>query len=178
MTSTMLHLAASGRQIFPHRSRLAAKKEQIGQVGIVQIGAAPIGTSEQKTPESESLGIQAVDRKGTLWKFGFPRGKNPKLSAVRQIGNSADWKYYPSDFSERRAAQFTAGMSGLVKGVIVQFGGQTPLNLARGLKEAGVPIPRNHRRIPRCRRRSRAVSRVAAKAGAQATGEWDRAVGG
>src|SRR5205814_6102439 len=29
---------------------------------------------------------------------------------------------------------------GLVKGVIVQFGGQTPLNLARGLSEAGVPI--------------------------------------
>jgi carbamoyl-phosphate synthase large subunit len=29
---------------------------------------------------------------------------------------------------------------GLVKGVIVQFGGQTPLNLARGLQEAGVPI--------------------------------------
>ena len=29
---------------------------------------------------------------------------------------------------------------GLVKGVIVQFGGQTPLNLAKGLKEAGVPI--------------------------------------
>ncbi|MEO6434484.1 MAG: carbamoyl phosphate synthase large subunit, partial [Tepidisphaeraceae bacterium] len=29
---------------------------------------------------------------------------------------------------------------GLVKGVIVQYGGQTPLNLARGLAEAGVPI--------------------------------------
>ncbi len=29
---------------------------------------------------------------------------------------------------------------GLVQGVIVQFGGQTPLNLARGLSEAGVPI--------------------------------------
>ncbi|HEX8916346.1 MAG TPA: carbamoyl-phosphate synthase large subunit [Humisphaera sp.] len=29
---------------------------------------------------------------------------------------------------------------GLVKGVIVQFGGQTPLNLAKGLKDAGVPI--------------------------------------
>src|SRR5439155_17155297 len=27
-----------------------------------------------------------------------------------------------------------------LKGVIVQFGGQTPLNLARGLAEAGVPI--------------------------------------
>jgi carbamoyl-phosphate synthase large subunit len=29
---------------------------------------------------------------------------------------------------------------GLVLGVIVQFGGQTPLNLAQGLKDAGVPI--------------------------------------
>ena len=32
------------------------------------------------------------------------------------------------------------GSGGLVKGVIVQFGGQTPLNLAKGLEEAGVPI--------------------------------------
>jgi len=30
--------------------------------------------------------------------------------------------------------------SNLVQGVIVQFGGQTPLNLAQGLKDAGVPI--------------------------------------
>ncbi len=29
---------------------------------------------------------------------------------------------------------------GLVQGVIVQFGGQTPLNLAKGLEQAGVPI--------------------------------------
>ncbi len=29
---------------------------------------------------------------------------------------------------------------GLIKGAIVQFGGQTPLNLAQGLKDAGVPI--------------------------------------
>jgi len=29
---------------------------------------------------------------------------------------------------------------GLLRGVIVQFGGQTPLNLARGLQQAGVPI--------------------------------------
>ncbi len=32
------------------------------------------------------------------------------------------------------------GKPGNVMGVIVQFGGQTPLNLARGLKDAGVPI--------------------------------------
>ncbi|MFT5422983.1 MAG: carbamoyl-phosphate synthase large subunit [Phycisphaerales bacterium] len=32
------------------------------------------------------------------------------------------------------------GSPGLVKGLIVQFGGQTPLNLAHGLVEAGAPI--------------------------------------
>jgi len=31
-------------------------------------------------------------------------------------------------------------VGGYLKGVIVQFGGQTPLNLAQGLKDAGVPI--------------------------------------
>jgi len=30
--------------------------------------------------------------------------------------------------------------AGVLKGVIVQFGGQTPLNLAQGLKDAGIPI--------------------------------------
>ncbi len=33
-----------------------------------------------------------------------------------------------------------AAGGGLVSGVVVQFGGQTPLNLAQGLKDAGVPI--------------------------------------
>lgn len=32
------------------------------------------------------------------------------------------------------------GEEGLLKGVIVQFGGQTPLNLAEGLEKAGVPL--------------------------------------
>jgi carbamoyl-phosphate synthase large subunit len=37
---------------------------------------------------------------------------------------------------------FSAGAQhrGLIKGVIVQYGGQTPLNLAKGLEQAGVPI--------------------------------------
>jgi len=34
----------------------------------------------------------------------------------------------------------TPPTNGYVRGVIVQFGGQTPLNLAQGLKDAGVPI--------------------------------------
>jgi carbamoyl-phosphate synthase large subunit len=37
-------------------------------------------------------------------------------------------------------APLGGGGDGRVLGVIVQFGGQTPLNLARGLKDAGVPI--------------------------------------
>src|SRR6185369_4100029 len=41
---------------------------------------------------------------------------------------------------ERLNGRAFSEKGGLVKGVIVQFGGQTPLNLARGLKEAGVPI--------------------------------------
>src|SRR5205823_5335601 len=41
---------------------------------------------------------------------------------------------------ERLNGKPFAQKGGLVKGVIVQFGGQTPLNLARGLMEAGVPI--------------------------------------
>ncbi|MEA2708305.1 MAG: carbamoyl-phosphate synthase large subunit [Phycisphaerales bacterium] len=45
----------------------------------------------------------------------------------------------PFEKSDSRDATRRAS-SGLVKGVIVQFGGQTPLNLARGLQEAGVPI--------------------------------------
>ena len=44
--------------------------------------------------------------------------------------NGGDFK--PSELKSRRR--------GSSKGVIVQFGGQTPLNLARGLEEAGVPI--------------------------------------
>jgi carbamoyl-phosphate synthase large subunit len=39
----------------------------------------------------------------------------------------------------RGPSQAAAGV-GLVSGVVVQFGGQTPLNLAQGLKDAGVPI--------------------------------------
>ncbi|MFN0135884.1 MAG: carbamoyl-phosphate synthase large subunit [Phycisphaerae bacterium] len=38
------------------------------------------------------------------------------------------------------ARAFAPGQQGRLRGVIVQYGGQTPLNLAAGLLEAGVPI--------------------------------------
>ena len=43
-------------------------------------------------------------------------------------------------FEERHEGTKARRHEGLVRGVIVQFGGQTPLNLAQGLMEAGVPI--------------------------------------
>src|SRR6185437_15163997 len=46
----------------------------------------------------------------------------------------------PALSPEYRGEGASASRGNLVKGVIVQFGGQTPLNLARGLKDAGVPI--------------------------------------
>ena len=51
----------------------------------------------------------------------------------------------PTGATDRRAIP-EGGLSdgargeGLLRGVVVQFGGQTPLNLAQGLKDAGVPI--------------------------------------
>ncbi|MFN9958132.1 MAG: carbamoyl phosphate synthase large subunit, partial [bacterium] len=41
---------------------------------------------------------------------------------------------------ERDAGGWNGKRNGLVHGVVVQFGGQTPLNLAHGLVAAGVPL--------------------------------------
>ena len=41
---------------------------------------------------------------------------------------------------ERLNGRPFSAKGGLVRGVIVQFGGQTPLNLAKGLRDVGVPI--------------------------------------
>ena len=41
---------------------------------------------------------------------------------------------------DRPAPESRGGPRGYVRGVVVQFGGQTPLNLAKGLEDAGVPI--------------------------------------
>jgi len=46
----------------------------------------------------------------------------------------------PQDKPLAASQDDTGTIPGLLKGLIVQFGGQTPLNLAQGLKDAGVPI--------------------------------------
>ncbi len=56
------------------------------------------------------------------------------LGQVAEVAEEAEEK-----FSNNPAASATTA-KGLLHGVIIQFGGQTPLNLARGLEAAGVPI--------------------------------------
>ena len=53
---------------------------------------------------------------------------------------------------------------GRVLGVIVQFGGQTPLNLAKALEAGGDPDPRHLARRDRPRRGPAALSAAAAPA--------------
>ncbi|MDB5290794.1 MAG: carB, partial [Phycisphaerales bacterium] len=60
-------------------------------------------------------------------------GSAPRTDAPETVRNADPTKRHAT--SNQQPAT-----SNLVKGVIVQFGGQTPLNLARGLQEAGVPI--------------------------------------
>ncbi len=60
-------------------------------------------------------------------------------------------------------------------GVIVQFGGQTPLKLAVPLEKRGVKLLGTTRRRDRSRRGPRAVRRASGQAGAQATTQRHRA---
>jgi len=70
--------------------------------------------------------------------FFEPLTHEDVLNIVRRLNGKP---LNPTDDGPGRAAyEWQPGLGGLVHGVIVQFGGQTPLNLARGLKDAGVPI--------------------------------------
>jgi len=56
-------------------------------------------------------------------------------------GNPEPGRWTPQSGNPQSAIRDPQSQAeGLLHGVIVQFGGQTPLNLARGLAEAGVPI--------------------------------------
>src|SRR5690606_9035565 len=61
-----------------------------------------------------------------------------------ESGKVAEWQSgrvgSESDHSATLPLRHSATSSGLVHGCIVQFGGQTPLNLAHGLAAAGAPI--------------------------------------
>jgi carbamoylphosphate synthase large subunit len=81
--------------------------------------------------------VFAVERRGRLWRFRLRPGEGPP-EAEPASAQSAE-AYLVPRWRERGAAAL-AEEPGLVHGVIVQFGGQTPLNLAHGLEKAGAPI--------------------------------------
>jgi carbamoyl-phosphate synthase large subunit len=70
----------------------------------------------------------------------FTAGTEPSGSAAGSSGRSSKTSQNANPAAEPLGSVLSANRAGLVQGVIVQFGGQTPLNLARGLMEAGVPI--------------------------------------
>jgi carbamoyl-phosphate synthase large subunit len=92
-----------------------------------RLNGGPFGNSE------------ATKRRSDGGEVGNDEARNPKPESMTndeaRTGNSADSRPKLPPIENRKSK-----IENLLKGVIVQFGGQTPLNLARGLKEAGVPI--------------------------------------
>ncbi|MEM6260606.1 MAG: carbamoyl-phosphate synthase large subunit, partial [Planctomycetota bacterium] len=87
-----------------------------------------------------------LDRSNDLWTMGFNALQpcSPTFELIR-VDDQSDIDFVLPKIGKQRlddAAVWLkdASSSGHVHGVIVQFGGQTPLNLANGLRAAGVPI--------------------------------------
>jgi len=109
--------------------REEAKLQNLGSIGVFQVACA----NDVET-------LLAVTRDGDIWDFNFNRPRSEFLGAELDSQSDYWWKTGIDEGTQERIDQFRSAHRNLVHGVIVQFGGQTPLNLARGLKEAGVPI--------------------------------------
>ena len=80
-----------------------------------------------------------LDESGRFWNALFQTAPTPRFISFEEFG--------PAPFDEPdcvdvllKIKRSLGGNAGLVRGLIVQFGGQTPLNLAKGLVKAGAPI--------------------------------------
>ena len=83
---------------------------------------------------------QFVDRNKDFWLADFPLGKEPRLKGFHKDGE--DWSTFDECFTESNSYNIRKAVEANqpLAGVIVQYGGQTPLNLAHGLDLAGVPM--------------------------------------
>ncbi len=106
-----------------------AKELDLGPLGLVQVGVA-----------GDTRSLHCVTQSGQLWQFDFSQKTSAFVGAAPDPSPKWMWDQGISEDTKRQIDSFKQSPAGLVKGVIVQFGGQTPLNLARGLQEAGVPI--------------------------------------
>ncbi len=105
----------------------------LGPVALVGHGADNIGTAK------ESPMLCVADRQETIYLCVFDTSATPVLVDMQVADDDFEWTY--SEETKRNLKAWLANASvGLVHGLIVQFGGQTPLNLAHGLQQAGAPI--------------------------------------
>jgi len=88
--------------------------------------------------DSAVLIFVALDSNNKFTRFEFAVPTGLLIGETAERSEFAETLIRPEDLANARS--WLSQPQGLVHGVIVQFGGQTPLNLARGLKNAGVPI--------------------------------------
>jgi carbamoylphosphate synthase large subunit len=98
-------------------------------------GNAGMGTADA-TAYSEFYHLVTADGRPYTIAFRSSTAAEPRLTEGAKSSHQAE----SAETSAAQLRERLAAGSGLLKGVIVQFGGQTPLNLAKGLQDAGVPI--------------------------------------
>jgi carbamoylphosphate synthase large subunit len=119
----------------------ACSQRGIGKLAIFELGRQ-YQLLDQK--EINRVVIDAADERGNVWHMTFPSGSQPRLESMQVLpsyeGRWAQRKVDEDPETEKAIDAWIAQGSGLVHGLIVQFGGQTPLNLAKGLALAGAPL--------------------------------------
>ncbi len=124
--------------LFSQLSR-AADEKGVGPLAVV---SASRWYKKDAGQEVNGVVVNAVDHSGGVWMATFPSGPQPRLEKFAK-DPAERWENFFEHLHPQvcaRADRWMKLAGGLVHGTIVQFGGQTPLNLARGLVAAGVPI--------------------------------------
>ena len=117
----------------------ACQQRMIPALGIVD---ASRWYMEKDGKEVNGVTVNAVDPDGKVWLAMFPSGPKPQLGRFA-LDPEPLWENYFDNLHPEvchRVDAWRAAPTGRVLGVVVQFGGQTPLNLAKGLVAAGAPI--------------------------------------
>jgi len=111
----------------------------VEEKGLAPAGVVGVWAMPPAMKKNICRGYDVMDGRGRFWRFGFNPGKNPELLSVLEESADDCLPYLDQQVVDlaRRSLRASAG---LLRGVIVQFGGQTPLNLAQSLKDAGAPI--------------------------------------
>jgi carbamoylphosphate synthase large subunit len=131
----------------------AARDRGLGELAIISIGRA---YGARDGVPVNSIHAELLTRDGRVWHAHFPSGPEPRLSTFEHPGPNWTWELVYDEFDPEHDDVINQWLAPaarvkissiilnhpkpLVHGIIVQFGGQTPLNLAKGLVAAGAPI--------------------------------------